>query len=292
MHAIIALKHIRRSPYQSLSAIMIMTFTFFVVSLTLLLSLGAYQLFNFFEAKPQITIFFKDTAKTEDIESIKADLLASTKTSQLKYVTKKEALAIYREQNKKDPLLLEMVTADILPSSLEVSAYNLTDLKFLYNQINQEIKKNNSVIEEIVYQRDLIDNLSKWTNGMRIIGFCVNLFLIIDSILIILTIISMKIASRKEEIEILQLLGATNNYIRTPFIIEGFIYGLTGAFLGWLFTVLLLWQLDPFLKNFLSKTPLYPISPLFYLFDFLFLIACGLLIGLIGSFLAVKRYLK
>lgn len=287
MHLQTAFKHIRRSPYQAISAVMIMTFTFFVAAVFMLLAIGSHTILNFFEAKPQISIFFKDKTSADNINNIKSKLEDSQKTSQIKYISKDEALAIYKEQNKNDPLLLEMVTADILPASLEISANNITDLKDLYDLVKKE-----TIVEEIVYQKDVIENLTRWTNGLRTIGLGILIFLVIDSILIVLTIIGMKIALRKDEIEILNLLGATDRYIRMPFLIEGIIYGLVGAILGWGATCILLWQATPLLASFLLNTPLYPI-PMFVIWGVLgILISGGFVVGFIGSYLAVKRYLK
>lgn len=287
MHFQTAFKHIRRSPYQALSAVMIMTFTFFMAAIFLLLATGSFVILNFFEAKPQITTFFKDKTKPETITRIKKVLENSGKISIIKSVSKEEALAIYKEQNKNDPLLLEMVTADILPASLEISAKNITDLKEIYNLVKKE-----ESIEEVVYQKDIIDNLTKWTNGLRRIGLGIVIFLIIDSVLIILTIIGMKIALRKEEIEILKLLGASNWYVSLPFIIEGVIYGLLGAFFGWGVTYIAIWQATPLLQSFLLNTPLYPIPYYVMLIILALLFLTGFIIGVVGSIFALRRYLK
>lgn len=287
MHIQTAFKHIRRSPYQTLSAVMIMTFTFFVATIFILIALGSHTILKYFEAKPQITVFFKDKTKKEDQQKINRFFSQNSKVSQVKYVSQEEALAIYKEQNKNDPLLLEMVTADILPASLEISTTNVTDLKEIYS-----LAKKQNEIEEVIYQKDVVENLTRWTRGIRLVGLGILCFLIIDSILIILTIIGMKIALRKEEIEILLLLGASNWYVRWPFILEGTIYGLSGGLLGWLATYLLLWQSSSFLSTFLSATPLYPIPSIVLLIILGLILVSSSLIGALGSFLAVKRFLK
>jgi len=287
MHLKTAFKHIRRSPYQALSAIMIMTFTFFVASIFLLLALGSQTILKYFEGKPQITVFFTDKADKNSINKIKSLLVDTGKVSGVKYVSQEEALAIYKEQNKSDPLLLEMVTADILPASLEVSSFDVNNLKELYS-----LAKKQEMVEEVVFQKDVVQNLTNWTNGIRRIGLGLLIFLVIDSILIVVTITGMKIAIKKDEIEILRFLGATNWYIRWPFILEGIIYGVFGAIFGWLATCLVLWQSNSLLSTFLTGTPLYPI-PYFVMGVLLAVVlVSGVVIGTIGSYMAVKRYLK
>jgi len=280
-------KHIRRSPYQALAAIMIMTFTFFVAA-TLLLAAGASQkILSYFEGKPQITAFFKDKVTDKDIGNMENALKNTGKVSSIKYVSKEEALAIYREQNKKDPLLLEMVSAEILPASLEISATNVSNLKDLYEFIKKQPN-----IEEVVFQKDVVDTLTSWTSGIRKIGLSLLIFLSLISVLIIVTVIGMKIAIRREEIEILHLVGASNWYIRWPFILEGMFYGVTGAMIAWSVTYLILWRTTPFLTSFLSGIPLLPVSPLIMFFLLITLCLGGAIIGIIGSLLALWRYLK
>lgn len=279
-------QHIRRSPYQSLVAIMIMTLTLFAASLFLIVAFGSQKILRYFESRPQVTAFFKDEAKSEQVEALKQKLSATTKVTSLKYVSKEEALAIYREQNKDDPLLLEMVTANILPASLEVSA---TEAKYL-SQLN-EILKQDSSVEEVVFQKDVVDTLISWTNAIRKAGGVLVGFLTIVSLLIILMVIGMKISLKKEEIEIMKLVGASHWYIRWPFILEGAIYGAIGAIIAWGISYLFLLYATPLLVSFLAGIPLLPVSPIF-MFELLGgLFLGGVLVGGFGSLLAVWRYL-
>lgn len=280
-------KHIRRSPYQALAGIGIMTLTLFAISIFSLLIISSSTILSYFESKPQITVFFNNEKKEEEINVLAEKLKQNSQVMSVKYVSKEEALAIYKEQNKKDPLLLEMVTANILPASLEISAKEprfLADLaKVLVNEIG---------IEEVVYQKDIIDVLVLWTQTVRKTGIVIIGYLAAISLLILLTIIGMKIALRKEEIEILKSVGATNWYIRLPFVFEGIFYGVFAAFISWIFSVIIIFYTKPFLASFLAGITVLP-SSLSFLFLFLGgLMTVGIMIGTIGSFLAVWRYLR
>ena len=281
----IAWQHIRRSPYQAVAAVLIMTLTFFVASLFFLVLAGSYNVLSYFEKKPQITVFFTDKKTQSEIKDLEERLRVTGQVSSLKYVSKEEALAIYREQNKADPLLLEMVTADILPSSLEISAVSAEYLSEL-----AKILKNEKETEEVVYQKDIIDSLLSWTKGIRTVGIILVSFLSLLSLLLILTIISMKIAFKKEEIEILKLIGASPWYIRMPFILEGSFYGLIGAVLAWLASFGLLLYSTPFLSSFLAQIPILPVPLPFMLAVFSGMVFLGAALGSLGSLLALKRY--
>jgi cell division transport system permease protein len=102
----------------------------------------------------------------------------------------------------------------------------------------------------------------------------------------------MKIALRREEIEILKLIGASNWYIRTPFLLEGAFYGGIGAIISWIISYLLLLYATPFLTSFLLGIPILPVSPIFMLTLLSGLVLVGAGVGVGGSLLAVWRYLK
>jgi len=279
--------HIRRSPYQALAATGIMTLTFFLSTLIILVAAGSQALLRYFETRPQVTAFFKDEIKIDQIEKLKEKLNQTEKVKSLKYVSKEEALEIYKEQNKSDPLLLEMVTANILPASLEVST---TDIAYL-GEIAQILRQEPGV-EEVVFQEDVVKALKNWTDTIRKIGLALIGFLGLVSFLVVLVIIGMKVALRKQEVEVLQLIGATNWFIRAPFIFEGIFYGKVGAVLGWGAGILLLMYSTPFLVEFLAGTPILPVPLILVLAILGGEILAGVIIGALGSLLAVKRYLK
>lgn len=291
---------LRRTPYQTIASFFMMFITLFVLSLFLLLVATTSSLVSYFEKKPQLTIFFSNDKDKASIDSLSDKLKKTGKVENVKFVSKEEALSIYREQNKEDPLLLEMVTSDILPSSLDVSA---TNPKYL-SEI-RDLIKNEQGIDDIVFQKEVVDTLISWANTIRTVGLIFIVFLVISTFFILLTSIGMKIAIRKEEIDILKLVGATNWYIKKPFIFEGIIYGAFGATFAWLVSTILILYLNPYSSSFLQgvgSLSLFSIQnftiniwpPNIYLILLLYLVLLfsGSIIGLIGSLYASSRYLK
>jgi len=279
--------HIRRTPYQSLAAVLIMTLTFFVITAFTLLAAGSQAILSYFETRPQVTAFFEDQVTPGQIDLLKAKLAETGKTKEIKYVSKEEALAIYREQNKDDPLLLEMVTANILPASLEVSTTNITYLGEIAEILRQE-----PGVEEVIFQQDVVEALHKWTTNIRRIGAVLAIVFSSAALLTILVIIGMKVALRKEEVEIMGLIGASRGFIRAPFIFEGIFYGVVGAFIAWGICYLFLLYATPFLVGFLVGIPVLPVPILFMLAVLGGEILLGIFIGILGSFIAVRRYLE
>jgi len=279
--------HMRRTPYQALAAILIMFLTFFITTVFVLTAGGFQTILRYFETRPQVTAFLKDETTMIQVDTLKAKLAQTGKVKETKYISKEEALAIYREQNKNDPLLLEMVTANILPASLEVATNDLSHL----NEIAQ-ILRAEPTVEEVVFQEDVVKALQQWTLNIRRVGIGLISIFGVVSLLVILVIIGMKITLRREEIDILQLLGASRWYIRAPFLLEGMFYGVVGAFVAWGITYLLLLYLTSYIIKFFQGIALLPVSPLFMLTVLGVEISSGIVIGSLGSLLAVKRYLK
>ncbi len=282
-----AWKQIRRTPYQALTAVFIMMLTFLSISVFSFIVFGSSVVIKYFESKPQVTAFFKDEAKPEEINQLENNLKQTGKIASVRFVSKKEALQIYKEQNKNDPLLLDLVTADILPSSLEISTQQIDDL----NSVSDALKAS-PIVSEVIYQKDIVATLSKWTNAIRIIGTSIIVVLALVSIFIMMMVIGFKVSLKRDEIEIMKLLSATNWYIRTPFMFEGIFYGAVGTLLGWLIASAGLLYSTPYLETFLKGIPLLPVSPVFLLglLAAELIIAIGL--GVLASFLAVLRYLK
>ena len=220
MHLKTVAKYIRRSPYQAIAAVLIMTLTFFVISIFSLLTIFSIRIIQYFESRPQLTIFFNDQATSEEVNSLKQKFQATGKTVSINFVSKKDALKIYREQNKNDPILLDLVTEDVLPSSLEIQATRAEYLSDL-----AKIVKDSNIVSEVVFQKDIIDTLISWISAFRKVGIGIISVLLTVSFFIIITIIGIKITIRRQEIEIMKLIGATNWFIRMPFLLEGILYG-------------------------------------------------------------------
>lgn len=280
-------KQIRRSPYQALSAILLTALTFFVISVFALVFLGAHKLLVYFESRPQVTAFFKDSADKTIADQLENKIKSAVPIDSAKYVSKEEALAIYKEQNKSDPLLLEMVTADILPASLEISTKNVADLETVAT-----LMKNDPGVEEVVYQQDVVNTLKSWVRGVRIGGIILTAVLLLVSLATIVIILGLKFTAKKSEINTLSLLGATSWYIRLPFVFEGIFYTIVGAFSGWTITYIALLYLTPNLLEFFQGIDLLPVSPILMLILLGGELLLGAALGAFASLIATRRYGK
>lgn len=282
-----ALKSIRRSPYQAIVAVMMMTLSFFVASSFAFTLYVANKALSHIETRPQVIGYFAIKAPEEQIQAAKQSMDGREYVLTTKIVTKEEALKIFQEENKKDPLLSELVSADILPASIEVGAKSVGSLE----QISTDLKSLPG-IEDVVYQKDIIDNLVRWSRVLRQSGLIVSGVLFAITLLLIIVILSLRVAVKRKEIGIMNLLGASRWYIRGPFVFEGVIYGITGAFVGWLASFIVLLYATPAIVGFFGQIPVLPVD-ITLLGGMLGVeILIGFFLGLLSSYLAVARFIK
>jgi cell division transport system permease protein len=277
--------HIRRSPFQSLTALVVMIVCFFSLSFYAIVSNGLSSVLNYFETKPEITIFLKDNA---DRATIEQELSNYPSIKETKYISKEKALSIYKEQNKNNPMLTEMVTSGILPSSIEVK---VSDPKVL-EQIYQNYSTRTDIVDEVIYQKDVIESLLDWTNVIRKMGITIAVLIIFISFLTVFTIIGMKITNRKEEIRISRLLGASHFYVKKPFLLEGMFYGIVGSIVGSFISITLSLIYREQINLFFQPIIFINNQITFYLALISLEMIIGIILGLIASFVGAKRYIK
>lgn len=282
-----ALKLIRRSPYQALAAAIAMSLTFFVASIFIVLIIGGQIVLEYIEQRPQVITFFKDETTEPQIQEI-IELVKSTGVvSKVKYVSREEALSIFRERNRDEPVILESVSADLLPASIDISVKHVSDIP----EITRVVKERKEV-EKVITPEDLVEKLVRLTNTLRVGGVIFVSTLLSISFLIIIMVIGMRIAIRRDEITIMSLVGATKWYISRPFFIEGVLYGLVGASIAVLLLYMILMLYSQNIQEFLNPIEIFPISPIFFIYMWAAEVLAAAFVGIIGAIIALLRYLK
>lgn len=286
-HLSAALTNIRRSPYQTLAVMVLVSITFFVGYVFSLFLFSANTVLRYFETRPQITAFFTIDADPAVIQALESTMKGKSYVSNVTVISKEKALEIYQEDNKEDPLLLELVTADILPASIEVSGVDSTNLP----QIKADLEGAQG-IDEVVYQEDVVEQLQSWTKSIRYIGVGSVIVLSFTSLLLIIIVTGLKVVSKRRAIQIMRIIGASKWYVRAPFIYEGIIYGVVGSLLGWGGMYLGLLYATPWLENFLGTVPLLPLPLEFFAVQAGIGTGIGVLLGALASSFATQRMMR
>lgn len=282
-----ATKNIRRSPYQGMMAMVMMSLVFFFSYVLLMVVLGSQIILLYFESRPQVIAFFSTATPIEKVQTAAETMKTKAYVQKVHIVTKEDALNLYKADNQKDPVLLELVSADIFPASLEVSAKEITSL----SKIRDDLQSLDGV-SDVVYQKNVIDSLSTIIRNVRVIGVAVIGFLLVMSGMFIVVLLSLRVAMKRQEIGIMRLLGAGAGYILGPFMMEGIIYGSVGAVVGWLGMFTLLQYLTPVIVTFLGTIIHLPVPPVFLAGLLAGGIVVGALVGIVSSMIAVKRFIR
>jgi len=286
------INHVKKEKLMSASNVVVMTVTFLLLGIFINVVVFSQTALRYLEQQAQITIFFKDDATADKILAYKAELEQNPKIQEVKYVSKEDALRIFKEMNKDEPILLESVSASVLPASLEVKAKNIANLKSL----SEGFKKLEGV-EEVRFFEDVVQKFTYWSHVVYIVSFIlVALFMMISYSVIIATLRT-SISSRGPELEIMKLVGASDNYVKRPFIYQGEFYGVFSSTIAAAVILIIDFSIDKlsiFSKGltlgFISGVYINP--TLFSVILSVVLILSGFLLGLVGSVTAVKKYLK
>lgn len=295
-----AIKNIRRAPFQALAAIFVITLTLFIIGVFSLVTLASQQILLNFETKPQVIAYLKDDHTQVLANNLIHQLQSTEGIKSAKYISKEDALELYKKSVGNDPVLLGsvtdwgIVTADILPASIEITASNPNSFPAIVAilETSDLISLNPQNKKEIDFPQDIIQELSKWTNGVRTAGLVLIIALSVVCILTIVTIISMKISSRRSEISTMKLLGANNWFIIKPYLQESLVYGFLGGLFGWSLTFIAVLYSTPFLAPRLSSVITFPVPYLIIAVLFGALTLIGLSLSFLSALFATTRFVK
>ncbi len=286
-----ALLNIRQNIFVNLVTIGTITLAILIISLFMLVFVNLEGVSNDWSKRVQVTAYFEQELSPPELATLKSLVQAIPGTDRVTYVSKEEAFKRFRERLKGQELLLEGITTDVLPSSVEISLKSASRNSDAISAYVARLKKVPGVTE-VQYGEEWVQRYTTFMNFMRMAGLLLGSFLFLAVVFIVSNTIKLTIYSRKEELEILGLVGATRFFIKAPFLIEGILQGAAGAGLA---LVILTGCYYAFLHNagnFLSFNP--AASGLAFLppVHIAGLFVSGVLLGFIGSITSLKRFVS
>jgi cell division transport system permease protein len=284
--------YLQKEKLMTVSHFLVMGITFLVLGIFINVIVLSQTMLGYLEDQAQITVFFKDEFGEDRIVPLRDELSSDGRVAEVTYVSKEEALRIFKEINEDQPILLESISASVLPASLEIKTVNISDLENLANELGQR-----EGVEEVRFYKDVIDRFRTVSTTVYIIGAVLVLVFFVISYSVIVSSLRTAINSRGSELEIMKLVGAADPYIKKPFIYQGVFFSVTSALAASLLMILLNFGLsrwDVFSRGLsLGFLPGVFISPLiFSIILSSILVVSGILLGYFGSSAAVKKYLK
>lgn len=293
-----------RNIWLTTAATAVMTITLLIIFTTFVAREVLVDTVQTLRERVEISVYLKDEVTNAQVAELRAKILQDENVSAVRYISVDEARESYvstLDANDTDQLeaIAELPT-NPFPPSLRIGIKNPDELSTLENIVTQDQSFKDAVSSDPRRQptfagerREVIDTIGRWATTAEQAGIILSAVFVAISMLIIFNTIRMAIFNRKEEIQMMKLIGADKNFIRGPFVIEavmyGFIAALAATFLG--FTGL--YSSEPALAGYgisigTIKADLVLLAPLVLLA----MIIIGALIGVISSRLAVKRYLK
>ena len=267
------------------------TLAFIIISLFMLVFVNVGKGFEQWSRKVEVTIYFDNELSPQESSTLINQIKSIQGTESVSYVSKNQAFERFKERLKGQESLLDGVTPDILPASIEISLKpefrSSENVTTFVNQLKQ--LKN---VTDVQYGEEWVRKFTLFMQFLKSIAMLIAGFIVVSVLFIISNTIKLTIFARKDEIEILGLVGATRLFIKTPFIIEGVIQGLTGAvlalaILAGAFYILLSTSINFLsIKGGVSSLQFLPIEYI------LFIIAAGIILGFIGSITSLKRFIN
>jgi cell division transport system permease protein len=290
-------RNLSRNAWLSIAATAIMVVTLVIVAFFSFSALFLQNQLAAIREKIDLTVFLKDEATPDQVKQLQASIQTYENVQEVKYVSKTEALERLRTSSKDGEKLAKTATeiGNPLPASLEVRTKSLDNL----DSLNSQIKADESAAiisstsnDDSDVRRKVVDRIVSISRGVSQVGTIISVAFLLISLMIIFNTIRMAIFTRREEIEIMKLVGATNWYIRGPFLIEGAMYGVIGATIAMAITLPLISLARPLFVSYFNASEV-----LTFVTDRIFLVTfamygLGIMIGTISSFLAISRHLK
>lgn len=286
-----------RNIWLSLGTLAIIVLTLFTISFLIFLNILGNKAIQEVQEKVNISVYFEPSSDEGQIKKLKEEISGWTQVKETVYISQAGALESFQEKHKEDPLImasLKELEENPLKASLMIIAY----FPEQYVQIAErlESKHYESIIDEINFRdnQPIIDKLSNITSNIKRIGVIVGAILCTIAILVVFNTIRLTIYTKRKEIGIMKLVGATNQFIQLPYIIEGALYGLFAGIINFGILYYLFKYTSPKISTFFeSQGP--------NLFDYFTVnialilaleVGFAIFLGVVSSFIATRKYLR
>ena len=285
-----AFKSVIRNFCLSLASISCITITLIIVAIAIMASLNVTNFTDLIEKDMTIVAFVDNEATDKDLEIIKTEINSLDNIQNIEFISKEEV----GEQIKQESEVFEVVLSEFkegespLKDTYQIKVKNIEKIKTTAEEI-REIE----MVSVVRYGEGMVEKLVSAFDSIKNVTYGIVIALILVTIFLIVNTIKLTISARKREISIMRLVGASNFTIKTPFIVEGMILGVLGSIVPVVFTTYGYLAFYRHFDGYLYSQLIQLIKPEPFIYvTSLAIIVIGIIVGMIGSASAVKRYLK
>jgi cell division transport system permease protein len=291
----IGLRDLKRNFGLFLGSAFVLFLTLFIITLATLLQKLTQNLILTLKNKADIAVYFLSDAEEGKILELKSQIEKTPGVSEVKYISKEEALEEFKKKRANDPLLaeaLEIIGSNPLPASLLIKAQSVEAFENVAKFLNQ--KKDEYKIEKLNYSdvKSMIEKLFSISKDLRFFSILIGGILGFIAFFMIFYTIRLSIYSRREEIKAMRLIGATNWFIRGPFLFQGMILGLISGLLTFFLFFGIAQKFSPQTFGFLGEIGLIQVLKTNLLNLFELNILAGIFLATFATFFAIQKYLK
>ena len=280
-------KSIRRNGFMSFASISTVAVSLLVLGMFLLIFLNTNHLAKFLESQVQVSVYMEDSADEEALHSVEAQLQKLPGVVKVTAVGKEQALARFKERlGDQDKLLDALGEDNPFPNSFDVQVDTPERIKEITPVINEMDK-----VESAKFGQEVVEHLFQLTRILRFGGITLVIFLAMATLFIISNTIRLTVFARRKEVVIMKYVGATDWFIRWPFLLEGMTLGFFGAVVASVLINGIYTALLERIHATLAFLPLLSASPLI-MYVTVFLLIAGTGIGALGSFISLRKFLR
>ncbi len=220
-------KGIKRNKLLSFSTVFVITIVFTICSIFISLSLIAREAVKYYETKAQAIVFFDKDTPEDEIMKIKENI-NSDYVEEIEYISQEDAFEIFKKDFEEEEDLVETITANILPPSLNIRATSVENLNKIIKDVVKE-QEDNPYIDEILFFEDVMEIMQSASNAINYISIIVLPILLLVTFIIVSITIGFNVTLHKQEIEVMHIVGSEDSFIKWPFKLEGMLYGMLGG---------------------------------------------------------------
>ena len=278
---------LKRNNWMSVASIGTVAVSLFIFGMFLMLVMNMNKMVESLESQVQIKVYLEEDFSRDDARDLEVDLKKMQGVESVTFVPKEEAMEKFKERLGDQKTLLEALDeTNPLPDSFEVTLVQPEMVKTAAENIERL-----EGVEMAKYGQDVMEHLFDITRLIRIFGFALMFVLALATLFIIANTIRLTVFARRKEIAIMKYVGATDWFIRWPFVLEGMVMGLLGSLVASVILRFSYAGITAKIYNTLAFLPLIPEYP-FLNYVTLVVIIGGMVMGAIGSAVSIKRFLK
>lgn len=290
-----AIANFFRNGWLTIATVSILILSLYVISAFFVVTLTVDNILKDIQDRVNISIYFKSDVSEETIMDVKKNLEGYNEVKAVNYISKEQALADFKKDNANEPVIiqsLDEIGGNPLLASLVVMANDPNQYQLISDYVSKAYFNDNVSRVNYGKNKEIIDKLNSIIATIRRIGIGLGFFFGVVSLLITFNAIRITIYTHRQEVEIMRLVGASNMFIRLPFIFEGVIYGIIASVVSMFILFLSVKFVTPFISTAVPSSNLVAA----YLADFWKLLGAqillGSLLGVIGSIIAMRKYLQ